>query len=270
MPLKKFILIYKRLQPRKWPGLNLKSPGIKNRSFASKLPAPLQAMASTVRLHDPPSASSDSNPIELPETPPHGGSYTSDHSVFAPVLLGGGLNTPGSPGPSLSMSSLSLGSPGNSPQLMSPGLHQSAPIPFTFNSGSLPSSSIVGSPGSLSLTQTPPSPSHLLQFGQPPPPLPPRTNRRREIGSNLQQARQAPNAPLLPPREGVSPPPLPPRRDLPRIPVTLNSNSSELLARRNSTLDNSCIISSTLSRRHMSFNGPSPTKPPSKSPNGGK
>ena len=53
-----------------------------------KLPAPLQAMASTVRLHDPPSATEPVAPSDLPETPPHGSS--SDYSVFAPVLLSGG------------------------------------------------------------------------------------------------------------------------------------------------------------------------------------
>lgn len=78
------------LQPRKWPDLNLKSPGIKARSLSGKLPAPLQAVASSVRLHDPPP---EAPPPELPETPPHTShitvSHIGDHSVFAPVLLGG-------------------------------------------------------------------------------------------------------------------------------------------------------------------------------------
>lgn len=73
---------------RKWPDLNLKSPGIKARSMSGKLPAPLQAVASSVRLHDP---TPEVLPPELPETPPHTSQnmiHTSDHSVFAPVLLG--------------------------------------------------------------------------------------------------------------------------------------------------------------------------------------
>lgn len=95
---------------------------------------------------------------------------------------------PGSPGP-LSMSGLSLGSPGNSPQLGSPGHlppshHQQQTTHFGFNSGTigvmgaltgLPSS--ASSPGAA--LPTPPSPSHV-PISQPPPPLPPRCHRRRE------------------------------------------------------------------------------------------
>ncbi|XP_012264041.1 protein son of sevenless [Athalia rosae] len=270
--------------PRKWPDLNLKSPGIKARSLSGRLPAPLQAVASTVRLHDPPTEPPP--PPELPETPPHTSQmappHTGDHSVFAPVLLGGTGPPPGSPGP-LSMSGLSLGSPGSSPQLGSPGhlppsYHQTQATHFGFNSGTigvvgaltgLPSG---GSPGAP--MPPPPSPSHLPP-SQPPPPLPPRSHRRRDssVSESPQQARQAPNAPILPPREGTSPPPLPPRRDLPpmmlppRISATLNPISSGLLARRNSTLDATGPVP-THPRRHMSFNGPSPTQIPPTQPNG--
>ncbi|KAH0550348.1 protein son of sevenless isoform X2 [Cotesia glomerata] len=268
--------------PRKWPDLNLKSPGIKARSMSGKLPAPLQAMASSVRLHDP----TPEPAPELPETPPHNSqnmTHSSDHSVFAPILLGSTGPPPGSPGP-LSMSGLSLGSPGNSPQLGSPGHlpshHQPQTTHFGFNSGTinitgalagLPSSS--GSPGAV--LPTPPSPSNM-PLSQPPPPLPPRSHRRREssISESPQQARQAPNAPILPPREGTSPPPpLPPRKDLlpatlpPRLPCTLNPCTSALLARRNSTLEGTSP-NATHPRRYMSFNGPSPTTLPPTQPNG--
>lgn len=76
-------------QPRKWPELNLKSPGIKARS--ARLPAPLHVVASSVRLHDSPA---DAFSHELPETPPHilqsqiTVPHLVDHSVFAPVLIG--------------------------------------------------------------------------------------------------------------------------------------------------------------------------------------
>ncbi|XP_003486811.1 protein son of sevenless isoform X1 [Bombus vosnesenskii] len=269
---------------RKWPDLNLKSPGIKARSLSGKLPAPLQAVASSVRLHDPPP---EAPPPELPETPPHAShitvSHIGDHTVFAPVLLGGTAQPPGSPGP-LSMSGLSISSPGSSPQLGSPGHlpiphHQSQNSHFGFNSGTIgvmgaltgmPSSG--GSPGAA--IPPPPSPSHVPPC-QPPPPLPPRSHRKREssISESPQQARQAPNAPILPPRDGTSPPPLPPRRDLPpvtlppRLPTTLNPSCSALLARRNSTLENTCS-NVVHTRRHMSFNGPSPTKLPPTQPNG--
>ncbi|XP_024936708.1 protein son of sevenless isoform X2 [Cephus cinctus] len=270
--------------PRKWPDLNLKSPGIKARSLSGKLPAPLQAVASSVRLHDP--APEAPPPPELPETPPHTSQimapHTGDHSVFAPVLLGGTGPPPGSPGP-LSMSGLSIGSPGSSPQLGSPGHlppphHQPQTTHFGFNSGTigvmgaLTGLSSSGSPGAP--MPPPPSPSHI-PASQPPPPLPPRSHRRREssVSESPQQARQAPNAPMLPPREGTSPPPLPPRRDLPpatlppRLPSALNPSSSALLARRNSTLEGSCPTPAH-PRRHMSFNGPSPTKLPLTQPNG--
>ncbi|XP_014598589.1 PREDICTED: protein son of sevenless isoform X4 [Polistes canadensis] len=276
--------------PRKWPDLNLKSPGIKARSLSGKLPAPLQA-ASSVRLHDPLPEVPPPPPPELPETPPHTSQvaipHTGDHSVFAPVLLGafytGIGQPPGSPGP-LSMSGLSVNSPSSSPQMGSPGHlptthHQSQITHFGFNSGTIGVmgaltglSSSSGSPGAI--MPPPPSPSHM-PLNQPPPPLPPRSHRRREssISESPQQARQAPNAPILPPRDGTSPPPLPPRRDLPlttlppRLPTTLNPSTSALLTRRNSTLENTCS-SNAHPRRHMSFNGPSPTKLPPTQPNG--
>ncbi|XP_051162718.1 protein son of sevenless isoform X1 [Leptopilina boulardi] len=266
---------------RKWPNLNLKSPGIKARSLSGKLPAPLQAMASSVRLHDPPAESAP--PLELPETPPHNSQmpHTGDHCVFAPVMLGG--QPPGSPGP-LSMSGLSISSPGSSPQFGSPG-HMPPPhypsqsTHFGFTQSSIGAMSSLsgfttsgGSPGAP--MPPPPSPSHV-NLSQPPPPLPPRSHRRREssISESPHQARQAPNAPLLPPRDGTSPPPLPPRRDLPpatlppRLPATLNSSSSALLMRRNSNLESS-TSAATHARRYMSVNGPSPTKLPPNQPNG--
>ncbi|KAF7987773.1 hypothetical protein HCN44_003636 [Aphidius gifuensis] len=302
--------------PRKWPDLNLKSPGIKARAAGGKAPGALQAVASSVRLHDPSpdtvpppppppplllSSSSSlllssSSSSELPETPPPyttqnstlhsmigggGGGGAGDHSVFAPVLLGG--PQPGSPG-HLSMSSFSLGSPGNSPQLKSPGHMQTShpqlqqqTTQFGFSSGTigygLPGPD--GSPGPL--LPPPLSPSHApISQQQQPPPLPPRCHRRREssISESPHQARQAPNAPLLPPREGTSPPPpLPPRKDFPpimlppRLPATLNPSTSALLARRNSNLEGASA-SATHARRYMSFNGPSPTKLPPSQPNG--
>lgn len=188
-------------QPRKWPELNLKSPGIKARSLSGRLPAPLHAVTSTVRLHGPPAEAPPSP--ELPETPPHASQITvphvGDHSVFAPVLLGkytpksdtsaiftiltfffvlfcfvpkGPVPPPGSPSPP-SLSGLSIASSNSSPQLGSPGHH------IFFNSGTI---GIIGSSltgGSLSPMPTPPSPN-TIPPSQQPPPLPPRSNRRRE------------------------------------------------------------------------------------------
>lgn len=93
-----------------------------------------------------------------------------------------------------------MSSPGNSPQLGSPGHlppshHQSQMTHFGFNSGTigvmgslagLPSS--AGSPGGA--LPTPTSPSHV-SIAQPPPPLPPRCHRRREssISESPQQVK---------------------------------------------------------------------------------
>lgn len=108
---------------------------------------------------------------------------------------------------------------------------------------------------------------------------------------HLLQVRQAPDAPMLPPRE-LSAPPLPPRRDVAGLPIVsgtmprnLPSQSHDLsgttnhsvpLLRRNSALDMHLISSQPLltscgsmgttappQRRHMSVNGPICTAPSS-------
>ncbi|XP_067213799.1 protein son of sevenless isoform X2 [Linepithema humile] len=269
--------------PRKWPDLNLKSPGIKARSLSGRLPAPLHAVTSSVRLHDPPAEAPP--PPELPETPPHVSqstiSHIGDHSVCAPIFLGA-VPPPGSPSPP----SMSIASSNSSPQLGSPGhnpaSHYQQTNHFGFHSGTIGmmsaltglSLSSCGSPSAI-----PTLPCSINIPPKSPPPLPPRKilpTRRKEnsISESPQQARQAPNAPMLPPRDDISPPPLPPRKDMPpitlppRLPTTtLNPSGSASLTRRNSTLENtSCIVVHT--RRHMSFNGPSPTKLPPTQPNG--
>ncbi|KYN10593.1 Protein son of sevenless [Trachymyrmex cornetzi] len=249
--------------PRKWPELNLKSPGIKARTGR---PAPLHVVTSNIRLHD---SSADTLSHELPETPPHGPQFTTvphivDHSVFAPVMFPA-APLPASPSPSVSMSALSIAS-SSSPQ--SPGpffTHQSNH--FIFNTSTI---NMISAPtclplpgGSPSAIPTPSSPD--IPPNQSPPPLPPRIpSKRREnsCSESPQQVKQVPNRPILPPRDDISPPPLPPR-----LPATLNPSSSALLTRRNSTLENTgCTV--VHPRRHMSFNSPSPTKLPPTQPNG--
>ncbi|KAM0730412.1 Protein son of sevenless [Formica fusca] len=168
--------------PRKWPEINLKSPGIKA-SRSLRLPAPLQMVTSCVMLsHDPPPETLP--PPELPETPPHASQvtvpHTGDHSVFAPVLLAPSV-PPGSPSPP-NMSVLSIASSGSSPQQGSHGHFPTTQHQIAFNSGTisvvnvLPSLSSSASPSGI---PTPPSPGNILP-NQLPPPLPPRTSRRRE------------------------------------------------------------------------------------------
>ncbi|XP_071573969.1 protein son of sevenless isoform X1 [Temnothorax nylanderi] len=258
--------------PRKWPELNLKSPGIKARS--GRLPAPLHVVASSVRLHD---SLADTFPHELPETPPHGSQITVphivDHSVFAPVLFAT-VPPPASPSPP-SMSAISIASSSSSPQspvhFFTPH-HQSNHFIFntsTINSMISATTCLPLPGGSPSAIPTPSSPNNIPP-SQLPPPLPPRTKpRENSCSGSPQQAKQAPNAPILPPRDDISPPPLPPRPVTlpPRLPATLNSSSSALLTRRNSTLENTCCTI-VHPRRHMSFNSPSPTKLPPTQPNG--
>ncbi|KAM7352681.1 son of sevenless guanine nucleotide exchange factor isoform 2-T3 [Cochliomyia hominivorax] len=51
-----------------------------------------------------------------------------------------------------------------------------------------------------------------VEYRAAPPPLPPRRKERTESCADLAQKRQAPDAPILPPRDGeLSPPPIPPR-----------------------------------------------------------
>lgn len=228
--------------PRKWPDLNLKSPGIKARS--GKLPAPLHMVTSNVRLHDSPA---DTFPHELPETPPHGPQNIVphiDHSVFPPVIFA--VPLPASPSPTSGAKSVRSIPSSSSPQ---------SPQPQSF----FPAHYQSESPSAMPIPSSPNTPLNQL-----PPPLPPkpRIPKRREnsCSESPQQAKQAPNAPILPPRDDISPPPLPPR-----LPATLNPSNSALLSRRNSTLENTCC---NVPRRHMSFNSPSPTKLPPTQPNG--
>ncbi|KAL0116644.1 hypothetical protein PUN28_009939 [Cardiocondyla obscurior] len=233
--------------PRKWPELNLKSPGIKARSGR---PAPLQVVTS--RLQDPSSDAAHSfylkNVQEAPETPSQI-SHLVDHnhggfnSLLQSTLL---LNMPppASPSPP-NKTVISIDPLSSSPQ--SPGQF------FT--------SQQSGSPSAI---PTPSSPNNI-PLNEPPPPLPPRPKRRENSCSESpQQAKQDPNAPILPPRDDISPPPIPPR-----LPTTLNPSSSALLTRRNSTLENTCCtVVHTRPARHMSVNSPSPTKLPPTQPNG--
>ncbi|XP_014209785.1 protein son of sevenless isoform X2 [Copidosoma floridanum] len=289
--------------PRKWPNVSLKTPGIKARTLSGKLPAPLQAVASSVRLHDPPSTSATTAQeilasSELRESSPQRSSFSmgqSDHSNFIQALLGGTTaRSPGSPGVAHSISNLSIGSPGNSPQLGSPGhlshQHQASiggssidfsfyPHIFGIMSGSTLPSSMSSSPGATHPHPSSPSPHFVPDQISQPPPLPPRRQpRENSLVESPQQTNEKSHEspPAVPPRDHPnSPPPLPPRQSLssatlpPRLPDTFNPNESVLMARRNSSLGSSSLINPGHTRRYMSINGPSPPIPtPNQSPNG--
>ncbi|XP_066990925.2 protein son of sevenless [Anabrus simplex] len=259
--------------PRKWPDLNLKSPGIKPRNFPGRghPPGPLPSVGdrhtslSSIRVpEDGEETPRTPHTASAPHTPPHHVG-SSDFSVFAPIIIGQAAGSGNqSPGP-LSSSTMSLSSTiASSTLTLTSATNSPATSPANVNNPSF----------SLGLTPTP------LPNTRPPPPLPPRIRPRRDSSvsesNSPQQARQAPDAPLLPPRD-LSPPPLPPRLigggsgTVPRTRELNAVNNSTLLQRRNSALDvhliTSCSTTVTTvpvpSRRHMSVNGPVISSSPS-------
>ncbi|XP_076354021.1 son of sevenless guanine nucleotide exchange factor isoform X2 [Tachypleus tridentatus] len=183
--------------PRKWPDLSLKSPGIKPRlsgrsgHHLTALPSDLRSFSSTTQLLGNDDDDSQSPQVltpptpSTPLTPPHSAAgVNSDHSVFAPVMIGAGATA----------------------------------LPGTISATTSPTSTVapttilaaVSMTGILTPTPAPPPVTNPLV----PPPLPPRRKREPSVGETSPKVKQAPDAPMLPPREKeTSPPPLPPRRD---------------------------------------------------------
>ncbi|KAJ4439268.1 hypothetical protein ANN_07388 [Periplaneta americana] len=270
--------------PRKWPEINLKSPGIKPRNLPGRNhpPGPLPSMGerhlfpASVRLpEDGEETPRTPHTVSAPHTPPYQGS-SSDYSIFAQILLGPAASGNQSPGP-----------------MQPSGLATNLALPRR----------LLVLPVATSMPP-PPGPPHNPR---PPPPLPPRRPREPSLGDSNppQQVRQAPDAPMLPPRD-LSPPPLPPRRDVGGFPLvagtmprtlpshsrgdlnaTMNSAAITPLQRRNSALDMhlissqssqtlipTCCASGSIcatqpipTRRHMSVNGPIMTPSSSCYPN---
>ncbi|XP_066255884.1 protein son of sevenless isoform X1 [Euwallacea similis] len=207
--------------PRKWPNLNLKSPGIKpKRSAGSAVANSINTMSSTLKSDD--SKSEDSSKSD------------NEFSVFAPVQLGTGQNSPTlSPNSPAAPSNpiMNLFNHSRSPSVSSVVSTASYRPARTSESGSsLPShfshrhthsTSSMGAPNSPGGPRTPTSP-HPPSSAEPnsprmlpptPPPLPPRRRKDSpEVSSPHQQVKQASDAPPLPPKD-QSPPPLPPRRE---------------------------------------------------------
>ncbi|XP_018566397.1 protein son of sevenless [Anoplophora glabripennis] len=223
--------------PRKWPHLNLKSPGIKTVKTGKSIPSAVantinQTLNSTLKSDD--SKSEDSSKSD------------NDFSVFAPVQLGTGHNSPTlspvspaasnpiinwfnhtrSPSVSSIMSTTSFRPSRADPASSGPQhLHCCRPQRYSHTSQS--STGGPNSPG----PHSPASPGPHLPLAEPisprlpptppppPPPLPPRRRRDSPEISSPQQMKQAPDAPILPPRDSsipprdCSPPPLPPRRE---------------------------------------------------------
>lgn len=215
--------------PRKWPHLNLKSPGIKTVKIVKNVPNAVantinQTLSSTLKSDD--SKSEDSSKSE------------NDFSVFAPVQLGTGQNSPTlSPvSPSASSGIMNWFNHTRSPSVSSiisttsfrPTRAEQMPpsVPQRYSHNSQSSTGGPNSPGPHSpvspgphLPIEPISPRLSSNPPPTPPPLPPRRRRDSTEISSPQQMKQAPDAPILPPRDvslpfrDCSPPPLPPRRE---------------------------------------------------------
>ncbi|XP_034235206.1 protein son of sevenless [Thrips palmi] len=277
---------------RRWPDLNLKSPGIKPRNILvrSHPPTPLTSVTErTAPFHaDKDGEDTPRTPLtaSAPHTPPpHTGSISSpsDFSVFATVVLGpSGI---GNMSPGL-MSHASMHSQ-STVSLVSPTFQGSNLVGLAGLVG--PGGSPATSPSFVHPPPIPPFPApDKMPPPANPPPLPPRRPRESSISDGASgpalspvsihaptrfpstsqaqalQARQAPDAPILPPRD-LSPPPLPPRTStLPRPHA-----QSALLLRRNSGIADASGLNATQTapRRHMSINGPilasSTSQPPS-------
>ena len=93
--------------------------------------------------------------------------------------------------------------------------------------------------GSFSLSPGPPPPPYpapTRPLSPLPPPLPPRRKRESSVGDTSPKVKQAPDAPMLPPRDSSPPPPLPPRREAgstaPNLPTLPRAHSVAALSSR--------------------------------------
>ncbi|RZB58806.1 son of sevenless, partial [Asbolus verrucosus] len=220
--------------PRKWPHLNLKSPGIKSKSASKQLATAVNnAINSTLNssnIRSDDSKSEDSSKSD------------NEFSVFAPVQLGTGQNSPTlspvspaasntimswfqpnhsrSPSVGSNMSNVSAISHRNvppPPQLPTKSSHYSQSSTGGSNSSGPHS---PASPGPHLLSYEPNSPRLPVTPPPAPPPLPPRRRRNSpEVSSPQLKANT---------ERDCSPPPLPPRRGEPGTSPGSHSQHSHL------------------------------------------
>ncbi|PSN55558.1 hypothetical protein C0J52_12100 [Blattella germanica] len=257
--------VHPRIRPRKWPDLNLKSPGIKPRNLPGRNhpPGPLPSshlFPSTVRLlEDGEETPRTPLTVSAPHTPPPP-VPSSDFSVFAPILIGPAASGNQSPGPVQTQATsiaaaLAQSSAANSP----------ATSPTISSQQAAMGSSPCPPPATTALAPSMPPPPCPPPNPRPPPPLPPRRPREPSVGDSNppQQVRQAPDAPMLPPRDS-SPPPLPPRRDIGGFPLTSGTMPRSMPSQSRSDLGSSMNnpMGPHLMRRNSALDMPVNLTPP--------
>ncbi|XP_047097392.1 protein son of sevenless [Schistocerca piceifrons] len=237
---------------RKWPDLNLKSPGIKPRNLPGRShpPGPLPSLGerhlfpSTNRLpEDGEETTTPRTPhtCSAPHTPPHHvptpASSAADFSVFANIMIGQAAPSFGSSGnqspgpisstpapsyPSLVPASTSATASASASPATSPANTGGTSPSFSLQGHSHSSMQQIPQSGTQMQSSSPSCTAAPVPSPRLPPPLPPRIRRRESSVSessassavSSHQIRQAPDAPQLPPRDPSPPPPLPPRLGL--------------------------------------------------------
>ena len=234
--------------PRKWPDAKLKSPGIKPRSLLSR-PHPLPsifASSSAIFASSPRISSNQDETMSLSSFALSTASNNTGITVISDATGGTSNNTRGN---TPTTPSTPLTPTGHHLMQMHGFSHQ-------LHDNSVFAPVMIGGVGSLSPGPPPPPyPAPTRPLSPLPPPLPPRRKRESSLGDVSPKVKQAPDAPLLPPRDSSPPPPLPPRTGPVSAPLNNNSSAAAGTGTSNSTAtlpraQSVATIGSRLARPH--------------------